>query len=76
MLAFETHAKVLGTFTMSCVFELPTLRVMRIVLQVIELVFMRLLAKVNMCVWQSANGHQLEHVDFIVKIMNMCNTFL
>jgi hypothetical protein len=76
MLAFETRTKVLGTFTMSCVFELLTLRVMRIVLHVIELVFMRLLAKVNMCVWQSVNVHQFEHVDFIVKRMNMCSTFL
>jgi hypothetical protein len=49
MLAFETHAKVFNALVVSCIFELPTLKMMKIVLQVIELVPMHLLVKVNMC---------------------------
>jgi hypothetical protein len=76
MLAFETRAKVFNALVVSCIFELPTLRMMKIVLQVIELVPMHLLVKVkHVWVWQSANMHQLECVDFIVRKMNMCSTF-
>jgi hypothetical protein len=50
-MAFETPTKVLGTFIMPCIFELPTLKVMKIMLQVIELVLMHLFTNVNMCVF-------------------------
>jgi hypothetical protein len=51
MLAFETCAKVFNALIVSCIFELPTLKVMRIVLQVIKLELMRLFAEMNMCVF-------------------------